>query len=312
MRKSILTLLLIFTVSILMAQVTDPEGILREQTVDTLKGWSTGGTISISATQTSFTNWAAGGQNSIAVGNIASAYANYSKKKASWDNTLDLGYGILRQGDENGWMKTNDKVDLASKYGQRASERWYYAVLINFKTQMAPGYDYPNDSISISDFLAPGYIIGALGMDYKPSRHFSAFIAPLTSKTTIVNNQRLADAGAFGVEEGEKIRNQFGGYVRLSYQKNNIIENVNLTTKIDLFSDYLDKPQNLDVNWEVLLSMKVGRYLTVTFSTQLLYDDDIKIGIDTNDDGTFDKFGPRTQYKQVVGVGLSYSFTSND
>jgi len=307
----------------IIAQVTEPEKTLRKQTIDTIVGWKTGAVISIGATQTSFTNWAAGGENSFAVSNIGSLYANYKKKRSSWDNTLDLGYGILRQGGNKKWQKTDDKVDFASKYGQKASKDWFYAALLNFKTQMDAGYNYPNDSVKISDFLAPAYIIGALGMDYKPSKHFSAFIAPVTSKITIVNNQKMADAGAFGVEKavidentgavitpGEKMRTEFGGYVKLAFQKDEILKNVNLTTKIDLFSNYLENPQNIDISWEVLVAMKVNKFITVTLSTHLLYDDDIKIGIDTNNDGTLDKFGPRTQYKQVIGVGLSYKFAN--
>jgi len=305
------------------AQVTESEKTLRKQEVDTLVGWKTGVVLSISASQSSFTNWAAGGQNSIALNGISSLFANYKKKNSSWDNTLDLGYGKLLQGDDKKWIKTDDKIDFASKYGQKASKYWYYAALLNFKTQMDAGYKYPNDSVVISNFMAPAYLIGALGMDYKPNKHFSAFIAPVTSKITFVNNQRLADAGAFGVEEavidettgniitpGKTMRSEFGGYVKLAFQKDELFKNVNLTTKIDLFSNYLENPQNIDISWEVLVAMKVNRFITVTLSTHLLYDDDVKIGIDTNNDGTADKFGPRTQYKQVIGVGLSYKFAN--
>jgi len=324
MKKNVLFLFLasfyFFNIS---AQVTEPETTLRKQAIDTIVGWKTGVVLSISASQSSFTNWAAGGQNSIALNGLSSLFANYKKKNASWDNTLDLGYGKLLQGDDKKWIKTDDKIDLASKYGQKASKKWYYAALLNFKTQMDEGFKYPNDSVTISNFMAPAYIIGAIGMDYKPNKNFSAFIAPVTSKTTIVNDQNLANAGAFGVEKaifdettgliitpGEKLRNEFGGYVKLAYQKDEIFKNVNLTTKIDLFSNYLENPLNIDVSWEVLVAMKVNKYISVTVATHLLYDDDIKIGIDTNNDGTPNKFGPRTQYKQVIGVGLSYKFAN--
>ncbi|MDD3876344.1 MAG: DUF3078 domain-containing protein [Bacteroidales bacterium] len=321
--RHLLSVILFFAIIGLNAQVTEPENTLRTQTLDTIVGWKTGAVLSISATQSSFTNWAAGGQNSIAVNGISSLFANYKKRSSSWDNTLDLGYGIQRQGEVKSWIKTDDKIDFASKYGQKASNYWYYAALLNFKTQMDVGYKYPNDSVPISNFLAPAYIIGALGMDYKPNRHFSAFIAPVTAKITVVNDQVLADSGAFGVEKavinatngqiitpGETMRSEFGGYIKLAFQKDEILRNVNLTTKIDMFSNYLKNPQNIDISWEVLVAMKVNKYITVTLSTHLLYDDDIDIGIDTDDNGTPDKFGPRTQYKQVIGVGLSYKFAN--
>ncbi len=315
--------LLLLSFNFLYAQITEPEETLRKKTLDTLQGWKTGVTLSVSATQTSFVNWAAGGQNSLALTNMGSIFAHYKKKNASWDNSFDVGYGVLRQGDDKIWKKTDDRIDLTSKFGKRASKKWYYAALLNFRTQFDAGYDYPNDSVKVSDFLAPAYIIGGLGMDYKPTDNFSAFIAPATSKTTIVNNQTLADKGAFGVEKavideatgniitrGEKVRSEFGGYIRLAYQKSNILENVDISTRLDLFSNYLDNPQNIDINWELLISMKINKYITVTLASRIIYDDDMKIGIDTNDDGVHDKFGPRTQYSQVIGVGLAYRFTN--
>jgi hypothetical protein len=159
----------------------------------------------------------------------------------------------------------------------------------------------------------------AIGIDYRPNNIWTAFIAPVTLKTTIVADQNLANAGAYGVTgaeyddlgnlvtKGKTIRNEFGGYLRFKYQKD-IITNVNLQTKVDLFSNYLHNPQNIDVNWQVLLAMKVNKYITATLSTHLIYDDDIDIAVDTNNDGITDKTGPRTQFKEVFGIGFSYKF----
>lgn len=117
----------------------------------------------------------------------------------------------------------------------------------------------------------------------------------------------LSAAGAFGVAPGESVRNEFGGYVRLFY-KNDIMENIKLQTKLDLFTNYLDRPQNIDVNWEMLISMKVNKWITVALSTQLIYDHDIKINVDNNGDGVTDEVGPRTQFKEILAVGLAYTF----
>jgi hypothetical protein len=103
------------------------------------------------------------------------------------------------------------------------------------------------------------------------------------------------------------MRYEFGGYVRLFFKKD-LMKNVNLQTKLDLFSNYLHNPQNIDINWEVLISMKVNKYITATINTQLLYDDDVMIAVDENGDGTPDSSGPRTQFKEVIGVGFSYKF----
>jgi hypothetical protein len=306
-------LLLAGLINITSGQVTVVEKNLRTQTADTLQGWKKGGVIAINLAQTSLTNWAAGGQNSFAVNGIFSAFANYKRNKSVWDNSLDIGYGLLKQGKNSPYMKTDDKIDFLSKYGHEAFKNFYYAALLNFKTQMAPGYNYPNDSVKISDLFAPAYLLGALGMDFKPNGYFSAFIAPLTVKFTFVNDKLLSDAGAFGVTPGKIIKSEFGGYIRVIYSKNDfkneILKNVSFTTKIDLFSNYLDKPQNIDVNWETLIAMKVNKYLSFNFNTDLIYDDNTKILVDRNNDGVLDLYpGSRVQFKEIFGVGFSYNF----
>jgi len=297
------------------AQVTDAEKTLRTQETDTLQGWKTGGVAAVNLSQTSLTNWAAGGQNSVAANGLFSFFANYTHNKSVWVNNLDLGYGILKQGQEDKARKTDDKFEFLSKYGQEAFKNFYYAVLFNFRTQMAPGYNYPDVTNKISDFMAPGYMVLALGMDYKPNPYFSAFIAPVTSRLTFVNNKMLSDAGAFGVTPGKKSLNEFGGYIRAVYSKNDFksefLKNVSFTSKIDLFSNYADKPQNIVVNWETLLAFKVNKFISASINTQLIYDDKIKILKDTNGNGIPDpgeSYGPRAQFKEILGVGFSYNF----
>lgn len=320
MKKIFLLLVLSSTCFILTAQVTEAEGTLRKASTDTISGWKKGGVIGISLAQASFNNWAAGGQNSISVNGLVSVFANYKKRNTTWDNMLDLGYGLLQQGDL-GLLKTDDKIDFSSKFGQAASKNWYYAALLNFKTQMTPGYNYPNDSVMISDVFAPAYMVAAIGMDYKPSDKFTAFIAPVTSKTTWVTNQRLADAGAFGVDpatydlngilltHGKTIRNEFGGYLKIVYKQSFFKDkSVSLLSKLDLFSNYLHNPSNIDISWETIIGFKVNKFISATITTQLLYDDDINVIIDSNKDGVIDAIGPRTQFKEVLGIGFAYKF----
>lgn len=293
-------------------QLTETEAKLKSKSSNAQEGWILGGVTAVNMAQTSLTNWAAGGQNSVAVNGLLSLFANYKKGKSVWDNSFDLGYGILKQGNETDFRKTDDKIDFLSKYGQEAFTNFYYSALLNFKTQMAPGYNYPNDSVKISNFLAPAYLLAALGMDYKPDAYLSAFLAPATGRLTIVNDELLSDAGAFGVEPGKTTKGEFGGYMRLIYTRNDfkkeILKNVAFTTKFDLFSNYLDSPQNMDISWETLIAFKINKYISVNFTTHLLYDDDTKISIDNNDDGVVDDFGPRVQFKQILGVGFSYKF----
>ncbi|MFT4601847.1 MAG: hypothetical protein ACI857_002030 [Arenicella sp.] len=302
--------------SALMAQVTDGEKALKEKKIDTIQGWKKGGAFMLNFSQVSLTNWNAGGLNSFSLNGTATLFANYTKGKGQWENTLDLGYGILRQGRKGNvaWLKTDDKIDLFSKFGRGASKSWFYSVLFNFKTQATPGFSYPNDSIAISKFMAPGYTLLAIGMDYKPSKVFSAFIAPITMKNTFVLDDDLANARAFGLDPlgTGKIRSELGGYVRLQLQLENAdaerkaFQNISFTSKLDLFSNYLENPSRIDVNWENLLQLKVNQYISATLSTQLIYDDDINIaGTDANN-VAFN--GPRVQFKEVLGIGFAYTF----
>lgn len=318
MKKILLVFALIAIIGNLSAQIAEAEEDLKTQSKDTLDRWKTGGIISLNLTQVSLTNWSAGGENSLSVNGILSLFANLKKGNSTWDNSLDLAYGKLQQGNSD-VRKTDDKIDFTSKYGQKAFKNWYYAGLVNFKSQMTVGYNYPNDSTKISNWLAPGYLLGAIGMDYKPSEVFTLFISPITMKMTLVNDQTLANAGAFGVQAaeldtagniitlGKTIRSEYGGYIRALLKKE-IMKNVSLQSKLELFSNYSEEPGNIDVNWEVLISMKVNKFISATISTQLLYDDDIDIAIDNNNDGIIDAVGPRTQFKEVLGIGLSYKF----
>lgn len=279
-----------------------------QDTSDSTIFWKKGGTIAVNLTQVSLTNWAAGGQNSSSATGLVSLFAKYKKETFTFDNTLDLAYGLLKQG-KSDFVKSDDRIEFSSKAGLKAfNDQWYYSALVSFRTQFADGYKNPfTDTVKISAAFAPAYILASIGMDYKPNDDFSLFISPITSKMTIVNDEILSDAGAFGVDPGATFRGEFGGYVKAAYSKK-IMENVSLGTKIDLFSNYLENPQNIDVNWDLVLGMKVNKYISASITTNLIYDDDIDIAVDNNDDGVIDAVGPRTQFKEVLGVGFSYQF----
>jgi hypothetical protein len=318
MKKKFLTTLALYSIVHVLAsgQVTEGEKHLRTQSADTTLGWKKGGVIAVNLAQTSLTNWAAGGQNSVAVNGLFSMFANLKKEKSVWDNSLNIGYGLMKQGKNTDFMKTDDKIDFLSKYGREAFKNVYYAALLNFKTQMSPGYNYPNDSVKISNLFAPAYLLVALGLDYKPNANLSVFLAPLTAKFTFVTDKDLSAIGAFGVDTNKTSRSELGGYLRAIYTKNDFkgefMKNIAFTTKIDLFSNYLHNPQNIDVSWETQIAMKVNKYISVNFNTHLLYDDDILIALDRNKDGDLtdvgDIPGKRVQFKEILGVGLSYNF----
>lgn len=287
------------------AQVTEGEKQLRNLSLDGTTGWKTENNFTVAFSQVSLTNWAAGGQNSMSVNGRFNGFYNYKKERMAWDNQVDLGYGILKQG-KTIWQKTDDRFELMSKMGYRLTEHLNGAVLANFKSQFAPGYSKPEGGSRISDLFSPAYFLGAVGLDLKEGENFTLFAAPVTMKTTIVMNDSLSKAGSFGVVPGKKSRAELGGYIRMMW-KHDLMKNVGLQTKVDLFSNYLKEPQYVDVNWEVLVLMKINKYLSVNVNTLLIYDHDIILGRDTNSDGIPDSFKPRVQFKELFGLGLSFA-----
>lgn len=302
--------ILTFTLCLLFAgaassQVLDAEKDLKKaSTTDSTKSWKRGALFNLGFSQVTLSNWAAGGNSSVSGNGIANFFYNYTGPKDAWENTLNLGYGLQKQ-DEADLQKTDDNIELNSKYGRKATEKWYYAGLLNFKTQFAPGFNLPDDSTKISGFLAPGYLLGAAGMNYKHKEILGVFISPITSKTTFVMDDALSSIGAFGVEENKNVRYELGGYVRGNFQKE-IMKNVKLTTTLGLFSNYIESPQNIDVNWDMLVLMKVNKFITVSLNTTLIYDNDITITRDDDGDGINEVNGPRTQFKEILAVGFSY------
>ena len=293
---------------------TPPTQVLSKDTTKTAKDtsyWKKGGLLSLSAAQTSLTNWSAGGDNSIALGALFSGHLRYEKSRWAWDNNLDLGYGLQKLG-VNPLRKSDDKMEINSKLGYKTATHWYLTLLGNFKSQFSKGYDYTlpvNDTTYLSKFLAPGYVTVALGMDWKPNDVFALFLSPLAGKFTLVNDPRLAAAGAFGVDSGKMVKSEMGAYLNLLLQAK-LMDNVNLKTKLDLFTNYLDPKGlgNVDVNWENILSLKVNKLISVTVTTNLIYDNDIQIQTFKKVNGVEvpDRIGPRTQFKEVVGVGFAY------
>lgn len=300
--KRIITIFLLFPALFAMSQT------------DTTRNWKIENKASLNFTQSYFSNWSAGGENTIATTGKYTTTANFAKEKHKWDNWLDLALGYSLIGD-NDPMKTDDKIEFISSYGYKFHEKLFATIVVTFKSQFAKGYDYKTDSTNyISKFMAPGTIDIGPGIEWKPNKHFLVNISPATAKWLIVNDQALADAGSFGLDPAEvdtagqiikhadMVKTMFGAKV-LTVFNYDIFKNVNFNTKLELFSDYMDNPQNIDINWQVLLTLKVNSWLNVNINTELIYDDDI---IFTDDSGN--PIGPRTQFNENMQIGLVATF----
>ncbi len=299
-------LLSFFTVFPGISQVTDKEKDVRTQHSDTLLGWKAGGSFGLTFSQSAYSNWSGGGDNAISGISDLNLFLKKIGKNSAWENTLQIRYG-MQQIKNNDLNKTDDFLNFTSKYGYKASDHWYYSALVTFTTQMTPGYSSDDANLKISNFMAPAYLFVAAGFDYKLKDYLSVFISPLTSKSIFVLDRALSDSGSFGVTPGNSVRSEFGGYIKFFF-KHDIVKNVNFQTKLNLFTNYLDKPQNIDVFWEVLLEMKINKFLSANILTNMLYDDNTHVKYDSNGDGILDREGPKLQFKEIFGLGINVSF----
>ncbi|MEM0939393.1 MAG: DUF3078 domain-containing protein [Bacteroidota bacterium] len=285
--------------------------------------WKIKGNTGLSFSQVSLTNWAGGGDNTVSINSSFNMFADRIKARSKWENYIDLGYGLIKQGDLD-FEKSDDRIVLGLKYGNQivdGNTKWFYSGLLDFKSQFAAGFDVSSDvegRQSISDFMAPGYLTIGSGVDYSPNEFLSISYVPISGKFTFVTIQRLADEGAFGVDPavfdeitGEKIRDgetsraEIGSFLRTQYKKGDF------ESKLELFTNYTEDFGIIDVNWQNTLVVKLTKIISVNFLTILIYDKDVLIGDDNNGDGDTDDPGElddRVQFKSVVGVGLTYGF----
>jgi Protein of unknown function (DUF3078) len=269
----------------------------------TAKTWKLGGLFNLNINQGTQSNWSAGGDKfSFSLNAYLNVFAFYKKNKSSWDNNLDLAYGIVNT-TSLGSRKASDRIDLLSKYGYALSPKWNVAALFNLRTQFAKGFAYSktpagkDTSTVISNTFAPAYVLLSLGIDYKPRDNFSLFISPLTERWVIVTNDSIAPL--FGVLPGKNSKNELGAFISANYTAK-LGNNFVYKTKLDLFSNYKQKPQNVDIYWTNSLTAKLTKYINFSFNLDMIYDDDTK--------NVNPVKGPAPQWLQLMGVGFAYNF----
>lgn len=266
--------------------------------------WDLGAVVNTTYSQTLFKYWAAGGSNSVSILGLFDGHANYKKDKINFQNSLSLGYGTQKVMNLP-FRKSDDKIDLSSNFGLKATNNLYYTALLGFKSQFTDGFEYLDngDSNKISGLFSPAYLIYSVGMNYTPSKDFAVYASFLTGRTTFVMDTALSKIGAFGVDPGKTIRYELGAYLKFVMNKK-ITDNFLINTKLTLFSNYLKNPQNIDVDWELLASYKIWKALSINYQIHALYDDDILVLVNPK---TGYK-GRRLQMKQIFGIGLTYTF----
>jgi len=309
MRKVFLALLL-FSVIITSAQDETVKELknasgrtIKKDPNDTIpKTWKKGGLYGINVSQGSLSNWAAGGEDfSLSINSVLSLFAFYKKDKHSWDNTFDFNLGYVKT-TSLGSRKNDDRIDLLSKYGYALNPKLNAAGLFNFRSQLFKGYTYDGDGVKTlsSAFLSPAYILVSPGLDYKPNADLSIFVSPTTVRWTIVKDDSLSAKGLYGVDPGKHSNTEFGAFASINYLKE-FNKNITYKSRLDLFSNYRRKPKNVDLYFTNVLNVKLSRILSLTWSVDMIYDDDVRLFGKNND-------GAALQLKSLVGIGLLAKF----
>lgn len=284
--------------------------------------WQSINLLGLNFSEVAFVNWNAGGNNSVSALANARFERNYKFRYIQWENSMELRYGLNAQ-DNQKLRKTDDALRLASTLGYRRDtvSNWYYSVKANFNTQFSNGYKYPDRTTPISRLMSPGYTFLGAGTSYiSEGRRFNLYISPVTQKATFVLDQDLADKGTFGVEkavldaEGNVITPGKHVFLELGFLISNnwetqVYKNMALKHRLNLYTDYLRKFGNIDVDWELNLDLRVNEFIVTTIGTHLIYDDDILFDPIKNEAGIVVNDGvPKIQFKQLLGVGVSYNF----
>jgi hypothetical protein len=207
-----------------------------------------------------------------------------------WDNKFILAYGLSKIKGDNRTAKTDDRVELNSLWGKKASGDWYYLMFFNFKSQMDTGFD--KNMVKISRFFSPAYFQLGPGILWKKSNNLSVNFSPATLKLILVHNHFTDFGPSFGVLQGDSFRFEFGASIT-SYYKFIIMSNVSIENRLNLYSNYLDDPQNIDIDYQMNVVMRINKYLTANIALQTIYDDNSVQAV---------------QVREIFGLGVNYGF----
>ena len=283
--------------------------------------WTNKNNASLFLTQNAFLNWNAGGNNSVAGIVKIQFIRNFKNDHIVWNNEMKTNYGLNKQA-ERELRKSEDLFEVNSTFGYRkdTATSWYTSAKFNFKTQFTNGYNYPDKTRPKSKIFAPAYMHIGVGSEYtSKKRKLKLYVSPITNKTTYVLDKTLSNQGAFGVKkatyddegniltQGDRIKMEFGTLLSGQWEKL-VMDNIKMTNKLSLYSDYIHDFGNIDFDWELNFDLTINKYIKANVGSHFIYDDDIKTKTDVDSEGNFEIKGARIQLKQLLGVGLSYSF----
>lgn len=254
-------------------------------------GWQKAGTFMLNVNQGALRNWAGGGeQNTLGVTALLNYSINHRKGKLNWNNYFDIALGFQNASSFGQFRKTDDRIDLTSKYGYQVSKQWYTAMLVNFNTQALTGYSYTDTvNTKISNLLTPGKILLSGGVDFRPDKSFSLFVSPVTTRFIIKTDDDFYTTDKFGVTANQRSYTELGAFATAKYSKK-FTNWVHYTGRLDLFSNYKRTPENVDLFFTNLVTMKFNNWFATNVSIDMVYDDDVL---------------KKTQLKEILGIGLT-------
>lgn len=283
---------------IVVSKIDVPE--IKYVEVEPPKYWTNGIMNQVGFSQVSLTNWASGGVGSIAMNAYVDAHANYKKGLMIWENRANLAYGFVSTFGEQ-FKKSDDRIQLESKWGYGIANKIYASAVFNFRTQFANGYKYgatKADNKRISTFMAPGYITVGVGADWKPFDFLSVNVAPLTGNFVIVGVEELRKS--YGNAEDQAVRTEIGAQFKGDFKKN--FNGWGVGTALTLFWDYLYKSATPQVYWDFNFDFKINKFLSAGLRTNLIYDQKIM----KKDDSGVDV--PRgVQFKEALSLSFVYT-----
>jgi hypothetical protein len=271
------------------------------------EGWLLGGTGSLTFNQVGLKNWSQGGDPSFSLLGVVNAYADYKYGKHLWQSRLGAEYGTQKIKHQP-IRKNSDRLEVFSKYGYAISNKWYASTYVNARTILTPTFEYNPDGEkiqTISKFASPLFLEGAVGMDFVPNKHLSMFLSPIATKMIIVGNRDIAALDRHG-NMGMRFRYEVGASMVVAY-KQEVMKNVNVQSVLRVFKDYRQGPaQNIDVDWQNTIGLKVNRFLSANIFTHLIWDYDQLIP-QFDDAGIQVGTARKLQFRNVIGVGLAYT-----
>ena len=288
--------LFLFVSVLVLTNLSAQKVAMDSAVVETPKNWSIEGQNTLMLNQAAFSNWVGGGANNL--GWLVGVNYNftYQKDKDLWENNIILGYGRNNtQGLGN--RKTQDNINISTNYGRSISKNWYVSAGASFLSQFDNGYADGNNpsAAKISSFMAPGYLNIGAGFTYKPNEDFTLTLRPANARMTFVLDKDLQYKGNYGLKnDGDSMLFQFGFYADASY-KVKLMENIHLTNKAWLFSNYLDHPERIAMGYSGILNLKINKYISSNITLDLVYDhNQIR----------------KTQLKQTLGLGFAYNISN--